>query len=76
MYGRVGHLKIWMYPQRACKLCTQHAGLNHSRKAREAGLCVQGRGPALTTHRGVSLVDSWDPCKDFGLILLIALGNI
>lgn len=68
MYGRVGHLKIWMYPQRACKLCTQHAGLNHSRKAREAGLCVQGRGPALTTH--------WDPCKDFGLVLLIALGNI
>lgn len=48
IYGRVGHLKIWMYPQRVCKLCTQHAGLNHS-------LCVQGRGHALTRHSGSAL---------------------
>ena len=43
-------------------------------RAEEA--CVQGRGHALTRHSGVSFVDSWGPCKDFGLILLIALGDI
>lgn len=57
-----------MYPQRACKLCTQHAGLNHS-------LCVQGRGHALYKTQRFSFVDSWGPCKDFGLVLLIALGT-
>ena len=30
----------------------------------------------LTAHTGTSPVGSWGPIKDFGLVLLIALGNI